>query len=509
VKAKIRQRLARSKQKVLRRLARKAREEQRTPVFSGTNAHYELADRGRAIGNGGIGLFHRLAKRVGLIDAIDKRLDLLKFHSPYHESDHVLNITYNALCGGACLDDIELRRNDAVFLDALGAERIPDPTTAGDFCRRFGDEDVLELQYLTDEVRLNVWRRQPDDFFDRATLDMDGSLVATTGECKEGMDISYKGEWGYHPLLVSLAETGEPLRVINRSGNRPSHEGAWAAADDSIALCRTAGFRHIVLRGDTDFTQSEHLDRWTEEDRVCFYFGVDAMPNLRRLADDLPAAAWKTLRRRDKHPRVGATRARPDNVKEQIIVERGFTNLRLVSEEIAEFRYQPTKCRRSYRLIVVRKHIVEEQAGLFKDQHDRDFFTITNDDAATAAQVVFQANDRCNQENLIQQLKHGVHALKAPVGSLTSNWAYMVMASLAWSLKAWFALLLPERPGRWAAQRRAEKCTVLAMEFKRFINYFVRMPAQIVNTSRRLIYRLLSWNPWQTFFFAVDEALRC
>lgn len=505
---KIRQRLARRKRKILRRLARRARKDPRTPVFSGTSAQYELAERGKAITSGGIGLFHRLAKKIGLIEAIDERIELLKFHAPYHESDHVLNIAYNILCGGSCLEDIELRRNDEVFLDALGAQRIPDPTTAGDFCRRFTDEYVLELQYLLDDVRLKVWQRQPADFFKQATLDMDGSIVPTLGQCKQGMDISYKGEWGYHPLLVSLAETGEPLRLYNRSGNRPSHEGAFAYADDCIELCRQAGFQKILLRGDTDFTQTEHLDRWTDEG-VLFYFGVDAMPNLQRLADALPENAWKNLQRRNKRPPPGEPRQRPDNVKEEIIVQRGFKNLRLASEEIAEFRYQPTLCDRRYRLIALRKHIVEEQAGLFADQHDRYFFYITNDESATAAQVVFQANDRCNQENLIQQLKHGVHALQAPVDNLTSNWAYMVMASLAWSLKAWFALWLSERPGRWADQRRADKRTVLGMEFKQFANYFVRMPAQIVKTGRRLVYRLLGWNPWQPFFFGVYDELRC
>jgi hypothetical protein len=157
------------------------------------------------------------------------------------------------------LEDIELRRNDEVFLDAPGTERIPDPTTAGDFRRRFDEADIRSLLRAIDEARLNVWARQPTKFFQRATIDLDGTLVVTTGECKAGMDISYKGTWGYHPLLVSLAETGEALRLVNRSGNRPSHEGAAEEADEAIALCRRAGFRKIVLRGDRAFSQSQRL----------------------------------------------------------------------------------------------------------------------------------------------------------------------------------------------------------------------------------------------------------
>ena len=126
--------------------------------------------------------------------------------------------------------------------------------------------------------------------------------------------------------------------------------------------------------------------------------------------------------------------------------------------------------------------------------------------------IVFEANDRCNQENLIQQEKNGVHALTAPVDNLVSNWAYMVMASLAWSLKAWAALLLPER-GRWKERHRREKYKLLRMHFSTFRNAFINIPAQIVRKSRRIVYRFLSWNPWQAAFFrllaVLNRPLRC
>src|SRR5206468_1781346 len=159
----------------------------------------------------------------------------------------------NVLCGGSCLEDIERRRNDEVFLDALDAPRIPDPTTAGDFCRRFSATDVLELQEAIDEARLRVWAEQPAAFFREAVLDMDGTLVETSGQCKQGMDIAYDGTWGYHPLVLTLANTGEVLRLVNRPGNRPSHEGAAAQVDRALAVCFRGGFRRVLLRGDTDF----------------------------------------------------------------------------------------------------------------------------------------------------------------------------------------------------------------------------------------------------------------
>jgi Transposase DDE domain group 1 len=508
VNARIRKKLARRKKRIQKRLDKSDLRGCSKPMITADNIQYELGERGRGIGYGGIGAMHLLVRKLGLAEAIDRRLHLLQIHLPYHESDHVLNLAYNALCDGTCLEDIELRRNDEVFLDALGARRIPDPTTAGDFCRRFKSDDVHTLLDIFNDTRKKAWVGQPDTFFEQARIEVDGTMVGTSGECKQGMDISYKGIWGYHPLVVSLANTGEILSIVNRSGNRPSHEGAAAEIDRAIRVCREGGFRKILVRGDTDFTQTTHLDRW-HADGVEFIFGVNSMPNLQVLSDDLPARAWQTLTRLPRYTVKTEPRTRPANVKEPIVVEREFKNIRLVSEDVAEFEYRPTACRRSYRMIVVRKNLSEEKGErvLFDDY--RYFFYITNDRASTVAEIVFSANDRCNQENLHAQLKHGVCALQAPVDSLVSNWAYMVMTALAWNLKAWLALQLPEQPGRWAERHREEKRTVLTMEFKTFVNAFVRMPCQIIRTSRRLVYRLLSWNPWQPVFFRMLDVLRC
>jgi hypothetical protein len=506
VKISIQNRLGKAKRRIERRLDG-PREDQGQPMFAATRIRVELADKVRAIGVGGIGLVHQLAREVGLVQAIDRRLHLLKIHRPYHESDHVLNLAYNALCDGTRLEDIELRRNDEVFLDALGTERIPDPTTAGDFCRRFGEADIRSLMRAIDEARLNVWARQPKKFFDRATIDLDGTLVVTTGECKEGMDISYKGDWGYHPLLVSLAETGEVLRLVNRSGNRPSHEGAAEEADGAIGLCRHAGFRKIVLRGDTAFSQSEKLDAW-DNDGVTFYFGFKAMPNLEEIADNLPKTAWRKLLREPRYEVQTEARRKPANVKQRIIRRRGYEVLRLQGEDYAEFEYTPTACQQPYRMIVLRKNISHEkgQARLFDEI--RYFFYITNDGVIDAEDVVFEANDRCDQENLIAQLAGGVRALSAPVDNLLSNWAYMVATTLAWNLKSWWALWLPEE-GRWRDKHASEKARILGMEFKTFLNAFIKIPCQIVRAGRQLIYRVLHYNPHLPVFFRMASVLRC
>ena len=480
------------KRRILRRLSESAGHDRGEPMISGGNTRYELAQKAGGTAYGGLAAVHAFAQKLKLPERIDQKLHLFKRHMPYHESDHVLNLAYNALCGGTCLQDIETRRNDELFLDSIGTERIPDPTTAGDFCRRLRSCHVNQLQDAFDEVRMDVWRQQGDAFFEQATIEMDGTLVETTGQCKAGMDISYKGIWGYHPLVLTLAETGEVLRIVNRSGNRPSQEGAASEADHAIDLCRNAGFRRIVLRGDTAFTQTLHLDRWSEAG-VKFVFGMKAYRGLVDIAENVAIEDWKRLRRSPKYDAQTPDRARPENVKEQIVAERGYENKRLAAEWVTEVAYSPTDCDKTYRLVIVCKELkVTKQGRLFDDYVY--FFYLTNEPEKqlSTSEVVYASNARCEQENVLAQLNQ-CRALHAPVDNLESNWAFMVMTALSWSLKAWIGLSIPV-DGRWREKQQCERRQVIRMEFKRFVEQFVRLPAQIIRGGRQLTVRLLSWS---------------
>ena len=503
----IRKRMAARKQRLARRLNKfNFPDDLARPMLRATNIQYEVAERAVGTSYGGIGLIHQLVRELGLAEEIDRRLHLFKIHLPYHESDHVLNLAYNALCAGSCLQDLELRRQDEAYLNALGAERIPDPTTAGDFCRRFRREDLTDLQAGIDAARGKIWARQPKEFFAEAIIEADGKLVETDAECKQGIDISYKGTWGYHPLVLTLANTGEELRLVNRPGNRPSHEGAAEKFDECIALCRQAGFQKITLRGDTDFSQTQHLDRWHEQG-VKFVFGYDSKGSLEYLADQLPEAAWKPLIRAPRYDVKTTPRAKPERVKQRIVEERQFKDIHLDSEEVAEIPYRPRACKHTYRLIIVRKNLTvsePREQRLFLDYCF--FFYIVNDTEPTPAECVFSANDRCNQENKLAQLV-SARALHAPVDNLLSNEAYMLMTSLAWNLKLWLALRLPDTPGRWAGKYQAEKQKLLKIEFRTFVNAWMRVPCQIVKSGRKLIYRMLAWNEWQGVFFRLAEQL--
>ena len=211
---------ARRRRKVKARHARARRSRARwQPVFGAGKVHYEIGARINAMSYGGIGAMRRLASKLGLVREIDARLKVLKRHLPYFESDHVLNMAFNVLCGGTRLQDLGSLRNNAAYMDALGAETIPSPTAAGDFTRRYDEADVIGLMESINAVRPQLWTGRARDLLAPvAYVDVDGTLAPTLGDKKEGMDMSYKGVWGYHPLIVSLANTGEVLYLVNRPG---------------------------------------------------------------------------------------------------------------------------------------------------------------------------------------------------------------------------------------------------------------------------------------------------
>ena len=255
------------------------------PMFGSGRVRYEIGARINAMSYGGIGVVRRLVSKLGLAGEINRRLALLKRHLPYHESDHVLNIAYNMLCGGARLEDLGALRNNAAYMDALGAEVIPSPTAAGDFTRRFGEADVIELQECINAVRPRLWEGRGRDLLGPvAYIDVDGTLAPTLGEKKDGIDMSYKGVWGYHPLIISLANTGEVLYLVNRPGNAVSHQGAAEWIDMAVGLVAPHAER-VCVRGDTDFSLTVNFDRWSEV--ADFIFGYDAQPGMVKRAEAL------------------------------------------------------------------------------------------------------------------------------------------------------------------------------------------------------------------------------
>jgi len=243
---------------------------------------------------------------------------------------------------------------------------------------------------------------------------------------------------------------------------------------------------------------------------VEFVFGYDAAPNLVKKAENLEECAWTPLTRKRKHAnKSGKTRARRPNHKEEFVVEKEYRNQILEDEEVTEFSYRPTACQRSYRIVVLRKTIRMMKGQTFLFHEPKYFFYITNLPKRTmpAKRIVSESNSRCDQENIFAQGK-AMGALSAPLHDLTSNWAYMVMAMLAWNLKCWLGLSL-KLAGNTVARdkRKVWKQRVLRMDFSTFRQQLIQVPTQVLKRGRQLICRLLQWTTSTELIFVLHDSV--
>ena len=476
-----RKKQAQRQEKLKARLAHKGFKDATQPLLRGLPIDYEISDRTRVLGVGGIGAMHTLVMKLALPELLNANGGVLKRHLPYFESDHILSLCYSLLCGGKPLEDINRFRRDEVYLDALGVQRLPAPSTAGDYLRRYETQaPILAVQEAINQARVKVWKMQEKAFFEVAIIDMDGTITPTDAECMEGIDYcAHKRKWGYGPLVLTLAQTGEALYVVNRPASAPSHLGAAQWVDRAFRLVGPM-FKTVWFRGDTDFSLTVNFDRWNRQGAK-FIFGYDAYPNLIEIAQNLPETAWKELKRPPKYEIKTQPRQKPDNVKREIIAKRKFKHIEQVKEEVASFPYRPGKCKTTYRMIVLKKYLRITKGDEIIGQDIVFFFYITNDQTTQKDQLIFFINARCNQENKIEQLQNGVPAFHAPTNTLHANWIYMVIASLAWSLKIWYGLQIDDPK----LQQR-----IVQMEFKQSLNTFIQVPCQILQGERRLTYRI-------------------
>jgi len=446
--------------------------------------HLEADPRGEMTCYGGLVLAQQCVRRFGIAPRLDAALHFFKRHAPYHEADHVLALSYTLYTDGTCLEDQAALQGSEAVRRLVGACRIPDPTTAGDFLRRFGAADVAALGGVIDAVQEEVWQRLPRRERRRrrkdgmALVDLDGHIKPLYGEQKEGADFSHDGRWSYQPLVISLGGTGECLRVVNRPGNVRSSEGAAGALGEVLPGVRRH-FRHALVRGDTDFDRADVLQAAVDAGAY-FAIGGRVYANRAALVERIPEAAWHpyTPPQQRGAPRGPRRQGRTPNVRAARVAARGYRTLRSVAQWVTELAFQPPGLTVPCRLIV-RRIRVEERAGqavLF--EHYRYRLMLTNLPTTYPPRAVLDLGyQRCDQENVIEQLGSGIAGWRMPVAEFQGNAAWLQIARLAWNLGKWIAqLALPAEVVRW--------------EWKRFRRHFVYVAAKVLRLGRRIVVRL-------------------
>ena len=425
---------------------------------------------------GGLALAAGLVRKLCIAGDLDRELSLLSAHRPFHESDHVLTHVYNLYAGGTCIEDIADLQTSEPIRRILGADRIPDPTTAGDFLRRFADDALRSLTQVLDRAQEQVWkRRYGKKKVARAIIDLDSCVRPVYGDQKEGTDFTYKGSFGYHPLVISMAATMECLRLINRSGNEGSAVGSETHLGELFPMLGRR-FKQVIVRGDSAFAKQAIFDA-CEEAGHHFAVVSPQQRNFASLFEALAGKQWKPYRQRKQaSEQKGTQRKRGPNCRRERALSRNKRNLQLKKQWIAELPYQPDRSEKSYRLIARYQEIEEhEQGELFTLTRFR--FILSNLPPSVSAEEVMDLTyQRCDQENLIEQLQKGVAAMRMPTGGMLSNAAFMTCARLAHNLKPWLAqLALPLETLRW--------------EWKRFRRCFVYCAARVVHTARQVHVR--------------------
>jgi hypothetical protein len=447
--------------------------------------HLESDERGEITHYGGLVLAQQFVRRFQVAQRLDNALTLFKRHAPYHESDHVLALAYTLYADGTCLEDQAVLQGSEAVRRLVGACRIPDPTTAGDFLRRFRSvQDIERLSGVTDEVQEAVWSKLPRKIRRRrkkhelALVDLDGHIKPLYGVQKEGADFSYDGRWSYQPLVVSLGGSGECLKVVNQPGSARPSDAAAQAVKEVLARVRRH-FRNAIVRGDTDFDRSDVFNAAIDEGAY-FAIGARVYPNRAARVERIAEENWKPFfPRAERKQRSGSSRhGHTANYRRQKAAERGFRTLRTIAQWLSEIDYQPhgldSPCR-----MIVRRVLIEEndgQGALF--QHFRYRLVLTNlPRSYTARQIIDVTYQRCDQENVIEQFGQGIAGWRMPVAEFRGNSAWLEIARLAWNLGKWIAqIALPSEVARW--------------EWKRFRRHFVYIAAKVLKLGRSWVVRL-------------------
>lgn len=474
--------------------------------------HTEVDAHSEVTPYGGLVLVAEFIRRFKVARTIDEHVHVLKLYLPYQESDHILALAMNLYVGGTCIEDVANLQQSEAVKRLVGASRIPDPTTAGDFLRRFDERNnpgsLKGLRTAIDDVQSQVWKtlspqRGRKKKREWAVIDLDGHTKELYGVQKEGADFSHKGKWSYHPLLVSMAGTGECLAIRNRPGNQRSCEGAADVLDEVLPRVNEH-YKNVLVRGDSDFSWQD-IRNSCEKHGAYFAFVGREFKNRPGIAESIPESEWKPFRTRaarqkkEDQKRPGYRRRRKKRIRNRRrkrARERNYKELRLVKQWVAEVPWTPPGSDKPLRL-VIRRQLIEEHKGqrfLFEKYRYR-YIENNFPESVSTNEVVDQTYERCDQENLIEQMGSGLAAWRMPVAEFAGNCAWLEIARLAWNLAKWIAqLALPDEVVRW--------------EWKRFRQAWVYLAAQVTKRGRQVWIRFSQSHRFTNSLIAAHQKLQ-
>jgi hypothetical protein len=431
-----------------------------------------------------------LWRKLEVSATLDQAVHVLQQHRPYHESDHVLAQVLNLFVGGTCIEDQATLQLDQAVLRMLDTDRFPDPTTSGDFLRRFDNRtnagSLDALRSAVDTTQKKAWamlRKRPrrrNKLGRMGLVDMDSHIISLTANQKEGADFSYTGKWSYHPLLLTLANTSEVLAVRNRPGNAASAEGVEDLLDEHLPRVAEV-FDEVLVRGDSGFDRASIRAVCARKNARFALVARRRKPWMEHAAS-VPEDQWTQWvppsRRRSEARRAAPefrSRQKGVNHRRAKALSRRYVTKWKDAQWVTEMSRKPTVGEEPCRVIIIRELIKETwspiQPCLFESYGYR--FIVTDLPAQfTASDVIDQTYQRCDQENLIEQLKNELVMWRMPVREAAGNAAWAEMARLAWNLSKWLCLLaLPVQTVRW--------------ELKRFRRSFVYVAAEVLLRARQ------------------------
>jgi len=479
------------------------------PVMTLPKPHLALEDTPPVTLYGGLTLFIAFASTFKLKEHINDNLKLFKQWHPYSEADHVLALSANLFIGGAHLEDLAVLQGSEAVCRMFGACRIPDPTTAGDFLRRFdtaGEKSVESLATTIDSIEGEVWEKlrkrvaKKGKKLPLATVDLDGHIEKELGVQKEKADFSHDGRFGFQPLAITLAQTGEVLALPNRPANGRSSDGVAEELERVLPRLKPF-FERILVRGDSDFDRADIRAVCNQHGAHFAFVGRDNRASRTRQAMMIEEGRWQPFRSRverrkeeRRHQSGYRERKKKPNLRRRKARERGYKELYQVRQWVSEVLFEPAGEEATYRM-VIRRQLVEHREGQVHMFDEYRYHFIVTDLPRTmgATAVVDETYKRCDQENIIEQLQSGVAAWKMPVAEYLGNCAWLQMARLAWNIGKWIAVLsLPPAVSRW--------------EWKRFRRAFVLVAAQVVKGGRQITTRISrSHRFWPQMFEALSK----